>query len=292
MDRLRRIIDGSRPFPGFDSGVDADGLAGYGQEPDRRQVISDQAAVFGRKLEWDSNFFGFPCGRIDHLFALGQGSQRFQAAVNALADLLAWFDNEGIRFLAAKVPGPDPILVQAFEHHGFYLTDATQSLHRSGGPLPETPTLPPEYRFEAKADPDEAARAFGRLFYDGRFHHDHRIPRETADRLWAQAVRSQAAGEAREALYLFHDDRPVGIAALTPAGPPDGRGCLFLFGIKDEYRGRGLGTPLLAEILRRHQNGYSAIDVETSTYNLPALRLYRSLGFEPGIVRVSLHGWR
>jgi ribosomal protein S18 acetylase RimI-like enzyme len=45
------------------------------------------------------------------------------------------------------------------------------------------------------------------------------------------------------------------------------------------YRGRGLGTRLMAEILKSAEQEYRAVSLSVSEQN-PAVRLYRRLGFE------------
>ena len=52
--------------------------------------------------------------------------------------------------------------------------------------------------------------------------------------------------------------------------------------VEPEFRRKGFGRHLVAEILRhvRHQNT-DVLSAQTSSENAPALSLYRSLGFEP-----------
>ena len=52
------------------------------------------------------------------------------------------------------------------------------------------------------------------------------------------------------------------------------------FYIDPAYRGQGIGTQLMGElILRNRQRGLRAILLETQTTNVPAIRFYRKMGF-------------
>ncbi|MFH1140030.1 MAG: GNAT family N-acetyltransferase [Pseudomonadota bacterium] len=250
-----------------------------------------------QKLRWDTDFFGFPCGRIENLAAAGDNQARFSVALDLARQALDWAETNRIRLLAVKIPGPDPLLVQALEAVGFYLTDNSLALAWSPPAPPTTAGLPPGFCLSDKNDqPDQDAAAFSQLFTDGRFHNDRRIPLDQADRLWRTAVLTQLRGEATQVLFLLNRGRPVGLttvktAAPPPAAPSTRTGCIFILGLHPEFRGRGLGRILLTETLKRAQDRYDRLEVETSVYNQPAVGLYQKCGFIMTGVNVSLHFW-
>jgi ribosomal protein S18 acetylase RimI-like enzyme len=52
--------------------------------------------------------------------------------------------------------------------------------------------------------------------------------------------------------------------------------------VRAEHRRKGYGRFLVSEILRRaRENGITAVAVQTSSANEPALAFYASLGFQP-----------
>jgi RimJ/RimL family protein N-acetyltransferase len=54
------------------------------------------------------------------------------------------------------------------------------------------------------------------------------------------------------------------------------------FVILNEYRGRGYGHDMMADILRYAKRmGYPKIKLDVSPNNIPALRVYRKAGFVP-----------
>jgi len=249
-----------------------------------------------RLLAWDTEFFGCPCALIETLWARGDNQRRFETAHQVISDLRSWSDWQGVQFTTVKVPGPDPILCQALESFGFYVTDNTACLSWShDGDRPQA-ELPAGFSFSSdRSDPEKIARSFARLFYDGRFHNDARLARDKADGLWQAAVLNQLQNEASEILILEKGQEPVGLTTLKPiqaAGPEaEPAACLFLLGVIEAHRGRGLGRVLLAETIRRFSPGYKRIEVETSTFNRPALNLYQSMGFRLNQIKLSLH-WR
>ena len=250
-----------------------------------------------RFLPWDTEFFGFPCAAIDPMLVRGDSLRRYETAVDIIEDLLAWCRQRGIRFITIKIPGPDPLICQAFEDRGFRVTDNVVCLNRTRGNSVTAPAPPPGFHFSSRVDnPKTAAQAFHRLFKDGRFHNDRHISRETADRLWEAAILNQLQSEARDILFLENASGLVGLATAKPVPSPKGQsgraaGSLFIFGLREEHRGRGLGKVLLSNFVERTQDHYSRLQVETSAFNRPAIRLYQGHGFILDGAKLSLHWW-
>ena len=254
----------------------------------RDEHLSALASV--RPLDWDTSFFGFPCARIDALAARGDTMERFTAAREAVKLALERCRIRGIRFLSTKLPGPDPALVQALESNGFYTTCVNLCLSWTGHTPPDHP-LPPGFHFaDSVPDAPGVAATFRNLFYDGRFHCDPRIQQDTADRLWETAILNQLEKEASHRLFVQKEDRTVGLATIKSMN--DSAGSLFIFGIDAGYRGIGLGKALLTELLKRHQSRFNRLDVETSSFNLPAVRTYQGCGFRTMGGKAALHWWR
>lgn len=245
-----------------------------------------------RLLEWDTRFFGFPCARIEGLQASGSQRERQDNAARVISDLLDWSKAQGIQFIAAKIPA-DPALAQALELQGFYLTDTAMGFTRQGTDNLSRPELPNGFAFQENPDDAETiAAAFSQLFWDGRFHHDPEIATTTADRLWQEAVKNQLSGEADFSLLLTCQDQPAGLVTIAKTSDGGDHGCLFIVGLREPHRHKGLGGILLTEAIHLASNSFGQLEVETSTYNLPAIRLYLSVGFKPVEARVSFHRWQ
>ncbi|MFH1089930.1 MAG: GNAT family N-acetyltransferase [Pseudomonadota bacterium] len=214
-----------------------------------------------------------------------------------MTQTLNWCQELEVEFISVKQPGPDPILCQALEHHGFYVTDNVVRLIRPSGQAAPEINFTEGFAFSSQIDdPAATARVFHRLFYDGRFHNDAAIPEETADLLWETAIKNQLDGGADHFLILEHEAKPIGLVTIQKLEnnaqdqdhPP---GSVFVLGVLEKFRNRGWGRLLLAEAIRRYQRNYSRLIVETSTFNHPAIRLYLSLGFQWDGFKLSLH-WR
>lgn len=89
------------------------------------------------------------------------------------------------------------------------------------------------------------------------------------------------------AISVLETDRtPVGAAWLTlfnQSNPGYGyineRTPELTIAVLPEYRGRGIGTKLLTQLLSQAKNHYYQVSLSVSLDN-PALRLYRRLGFQ------------
>ena len=241
-----------------------------------------------RLLDWDTAFFGHVCATLDNISVTGDVPGMYKAALDVAGQLLAWCRSRDVSFISTKIPGPNPALCRALEESGFYLADAVAALSRSGSLRP--PKTPLGNGFAWSEHPENVAStaaAFRHLFYDGRFHNDPDIPREAADRLWEAAIINQLESDDSRQLFLLDGSKPAGISIVRPIDTD--RASLFIFGVAAEYRGHGLGRALLSETLARLRNRYGMIEVETSTYNTAAVRLYRGLGFEQQGIKLSFH---
>lgn len=88
--------------------------------------------------------------------------------------------------------------------------------------------------------------------------------------------------------YALSDDRVVGWCDVFPYANPrqKHRGGLGM-GVLPEYRGKGLGSRLLASTLEHAQRfGLEKVELSVYTTNLAAVALYRKFGFEEeGVIR-------
>ena len=245
-------------------------------------------------LPWDTAFFGYPCARIDCLSMCGNNQERYANASSILSQILSWSDENGVKFVSVKISGPDPAVCQALEQVGFYTTDCLVSLVRTNDQEVASTRIPGGVTFTGDIpEPIETARYFRELFFDGRFHNDLHLDKIKADELWEKAIVNQLTSGSSGKLLMELESRPSGLAIFRPMDPqsPSGAGSLFVMGLTPACRGRGLGKVLLTEAMTRLGGQYSAVEVETSTYNYPAVRVYQFCGFQPRQIKLSLH-WR
>lgn len=87
----------------------------------------------------------------------------------------------------------------------------------------------------------------------------------------------------------FEGERLVGVA-ITEHHEWNKTLWVWDFHVSDAYRGRGVGRRLMEQLAERSKSaGIRAIVCETQTTNVPAIRFYRSVGFQLDGVDVSYY---
>ncbi|MDR3038029.1 MAG: GNAT family N-acetyltransferase [Candidatus Adiutrix sp.] len=243
---------------------------------------------------WETDFFGYGCARLAGPYLAENDQRRRETRVRRLAALAAGRARErGDRLVTLKT-GSDPAALRGFLAEGFVLAEIGAALAYDLPPPPAAPAAGPPKGFawlERRQAAEQAAGVMdfmGDFFYDGHLRHDPDPGPEAARRLWRQVALDDLAGAAGEAVVLWDraQDRPAGLATARLTGETAG---LSILALAEPYRGRGLGRPLLSEMIRRLIGRAAGLKVETAAYNLPALALYQALGFQPRAPLVALH---
>lgn len=248
-------------------------------------VMSHNRPV-SRHLEWDSNHFDMPVAELTgfdlsdedvrselmNSRAAGYGLVYWQTSPgrqigHLLAEFGGQFVNHRVRFesrLTSDVAGPD--------------VDP-----RASGPRIEL--LPGG---EASDWLQELAVAAGR---HSRFHVDDHLPPQKCRDLFRIWARRSALRELADRLWIAIDgtipDRPAG---FVTASVVDGTGQIGLIAVREELRGRGIGSHLMAEAhawLRSRD--IDTVSVVTQLENQAACRLYTACGYLPGEIRQCVH---
>lgn len=98
---------------------------------------------------------------------------------------------------------------------------------------------------------------------------------EDATRLWISYSKYNAA------LTALWDDKPCGLATLyLPVFRKISHQCLFAIIVADEYRGKGVGKKLLADLMELAKERFKIELLHLEVYDgNPAIHLYKKLGF-------------
>ena len=139
---------------------------------------------------------------------------------------------------------------------------------------------------DARAIEDIAARCFTY----SRFHLDPKISVGVANdikRVWA---RNASAGRAAE-VYVARQNGHVGgfLAVLETKSPSGSIAIIDLVGVDAKYQGKGAGRALSQMFIDRWKTRASRLRVGTQISNIPAMRLYESLGFRVTETSYVLH---
>jgi ribosomal protein S18 acetylase RimI-like enzyme len=237
------------------------------------------ATAGGRRLEWDSEFFGVP---------IGQGEAETPAQV---VEVSAWADRERLRCVYLLVPAGCLEASRAAEARGFYLTGVRMTWARPPAGVEAAPssanvnvrTAQPR---DVSALEAIAAGAHG----DTRFYADGNFPRPTCDRLYATWIRRSCEGWADR---VFAADVAGHVAGyITLHLRPDGEGVIGLVGVAEDVRRSGVGRALVVAALEWFENRQvTRVNVVTQAQNTGALGLYQRNGFSISRVDLWLHRW-
>lgn len=180
-----------------------------------------------------------------------------------------------------RVQANDVAALAAAEDAGFRVIDVNVTLERSGGDGVSIGSAAPATPAQHAALLDVA----GSCFRYSRFHLDPLVPRELADRVKREWVRSYVEG--RRGVELLADDAEAGFLAVLEA--PDGARVIDLIGVAGEAQGRGVGESLVSTFVARHGVGGRVLRVGTQVANVASMRLYEKLGFRVAGSTYVLH---
>lgn len=224
-------------------------------------------------LKWDSDFFGYPVGRID---------------ISGNTELPCVFIEEAhsfklVYFFADRelnVPGLDLVDKKVTLQHNI-------QLHPS---------------FEAKSK-DIRAFDLSRDSYEdlvqlalqsgtySRFFIDKNFVNAEYERLYKEWIRTLVYGD-DSTIVLVHAEhnRLQGFIGMKIK---DGKAEIVLIAVSTAYRGRGIGKKLINQALGElKEKGVIEVRVVTQDRNIPALKLYQGSGFNISNITYIYHYWK
>jgi dTDP-4-amino-4,6-dideoxy-D-galactose acyltransferase len=231
-----------------------------------------------RKLDWDSNFFGFGIGRI----ALNRLNK--QTATHAKA----WAKANHIACLYWLCDAEDGASVQAAEQAGFSLIDIRMTFERKVQP-DDGAVAAPAVRVWQTHDLAVMRSLASHSHTDTRFYRDGRFPRERCDALYAAWIENSCNGFAQVVFVADVEDHMAGYVTCHLHGDEANLG---LIAVDECAQGRGIGSQLTQAFLRwAMQQGVRRATVVTQGHNLRAQRLYQRCGFITASMQLSYHFW-
>ena len=233
------------------------------------------------RLDWDSQQFGFPAGRLTTAHA----SDR-----TALLEALSQCRAEGIRHLIARVDAGDLVTIHALEGAGFELLDGIQTfalhLAKSAKP-PGEPGIPVRrFRDEDRAQVLAIARA---SYVHDRFHADSALTPEVADAVNQTWLENCCSGIAADAVFVACEvDRVLGFVTCR-IDAARRLGVIGMVATLEQARERGVASAVTAAALHWFsREGAATVEVGTQLTNIAAARLYQNLGFRTVCVKLTL----
>lgn len=233
----------------------------------------------GVVLPWDTEFFGFRIGRLN--------SRRLTS--ESLRSVLAWANAERLRcaYFFAEADSPDT-LARAQEG-GFKFVESRMELSVELAAPAATPT-PAAFRPAVVADLPAIEALSRAAHHDTRFFKDANFPATRAADLYAEWIRR----DFREHRIFVVPGAAAGIAGYITcqADAAPGVGRIGLVAVAEAERRRGLGRVLVAGALDWfHRTSCKEARVVTQAANVPAQRVYQSLGFRTAETCATFHRW-
>jgi GNAT superfamily N-acetyltransferase len=214
-------------------------------------------------LPWDTEFFGIRIARAE--------------AGDSLDPTAAAARDAGIECLYLTVREARPGALDAAIRAGALLTDLRLELERDAPP----PEAVEGVRVAAEADTGEVERLAAELSAYSRFNADPRFP---AGRI-AEMYRLWAHRCLAEGTVVLPAEGAGGMVGTRPGDPAS----VDLVYVAPGAAGGGLGRRLVEAALA--EVGGARATVATSAANIPAVRLYESLGFRAARLSAVLHLW-
>jgi RimJ/RimL family protein N-acetyltransferase len=238
-----------------------------------------------RAVEWDTEQIEMQAARLDALEASGSYSEVRARKGELLALVLDQCRQSGILHLSARVGAGDLTTIHALEEAGFELIDGIQTFEI--GLDSNTIVPPPGTRlFELKDLPDVLKIGRTAFVFD-RFHSDPALAPAVADRVNESWTRNCCLGTAADAVLVAEEAGHVATFVACRVDRQAGHGIIILVATAEWARGRGAARRTsLAALHWFAGQGLHTVEVGTQLRNVPAARLYESLGFR--LIRTSL----
>lgn len=296
---LRPLAEACRPAPySYCSAMTAAGRIEYvlsSLEAARRKgAVAFVSGSRGRaegflqleELAWDTKILGFRVGRIAWWLSDGSSDAPL-AREELLRACVRSAEERGVHYLLARITSEDRIGVHILERNRFALIDGLLSF---GLDLAKFPTA--MERLEGPSCAEWATEDLPALreiarssFVFDRFHGDPAIPTNKADELHQRWIEDSCSGTA-DAVLVAHSDRPVGFTTLkldklAEAACGVSIGTIVLVATSPDHRRKGIARSLtLAALDWFRKAGCTWVEVGTQMANVPASRVYQSVGFE------------
>lgn len=193
----------------------------------------------------------------------------------------------GPTFLFAKLASSNVADVEKFVRAGFNVTDVSVTFEHAGG---HPGVVSQQVEVASAADADEVADLAGRCFTFSRFHADPRIGPARANAVKREWARNSCLGRAAVVYIVRRADKILGfLAVLNRKTPAGAEAVIDLIGVDAAHQGNGYGRLLTQHFIADWNSRSERLRVGTQASNIPALRLYESLGFRVSETAYVLH---
>jgi len=216
--------------------------------------------------------------RLDVLEASGAYEEARAQKRELLAKVLDECREAEVRYLSARVDTGDFSTIHVLEEAGFELIDGIQTF---GILLNGNHAMaPPGTRLFEEGDLPEVLEIGRTAFTFDRFHADPALSPRVADQVNESWTRNCCLGIAADAVVVAEEEERVASYVTCRADRTADRGIIILVATAEWARGRGAARRASSAALHWFSTqGVGSVEVGTQLRNIPAARLYESLGF-------------
>jgi dTDP-4-amino-4,6-dideoxy-D-galactose acyltransferase len=196
-------------------------------------------------------------------------------------------------FFSVKIPTSDVVAVSNAAKAGFSVIDVNVTFDWLSAPG----ALPDDVRdsdvtigFASPGDAAAIEQVAAGCFTFSRFHRDPGIGTDRANEIKRQWARNACGGRAATVYVAKHGDDVAGFLAVLKAATSAGTDAIIdLIGIGADYQGQGAGRALSRMFVAQWRDQADRLRVGTQVANIPAMRLYESIGFRVTETAYVLH---
>lgn len=247
--------------------------------------------------DWDTAHFGLGIGKLK--------IASFEKHVNALnrrkvfKTLKDTAPSHHVDLIISRVPSGDPLTIHSLENNGAVITDVllTFCVDLNNACLPtgnrnfEKPGL--EFSKANKADEDALTSIAKNVFEIDHFHADSRLDQKRCDVLYAKWISNSLNGLADAVFVAKRSNDVLGFVTckLNAESSSCTIGSIDLIGVRNGCKGKGIGSFLVFNALNWFSDYTDKVKVGTQAANVPAVHLYKKMGFRLLTSETTLHTW-
>lgn len=221
-------------------------------------------------LPWDSEQFGFPAARLKRVNP------------DQLSSVLEECRRAGVRHLIARPDATSRPTIRTLEKHGFELLDAIQTFELNPGEYVQSTADTVSVRPFRTVDREQVIAIARRAFVYDRFHADDALAPGVADHIHEVWVDNCCRGSMADVVWIVEHASEVRGFLTCKLDRTTRIGTIGLVATHPDARRQGIARALTLQALRWfNREGALSVRVGTQLTNLPASRLYQSLGFGP-----------